>query len=304
MNPHIQKIQQELTHLTDPQHTHHIQEIQKHLQQITQTPPPPKYHATSQPQNQLGPTPNIHDENWPQAVDPTMITTTETTKQFRALQITQLLPPHHNHNTLDLGCGEGHTTKEIANTAKKVTGYDHTPHPNWQNQTKDNLILTTNKTTVQEQAPYDTIIIYDVLDHTTNDTPQNLLKWATTLLTPNGTIFLRTHPWTSRTGAHTYETHNKAYIHLALTTEEQIEQNIPQQPNQKITRPMAAYEHWIKEAQLQITDKKVKTTPIEPYITQHLLPRIIKINWNGNLDPNTAQKILTNTYIDYTLKKQ
>lgn len=264
----------------------------------------PKFYANSLPANELGPLPNIYDNNWPQAVDPKMIVSQdEEMKQFRALQVMSLINTQFDNKTvLDCGCGEGHVANEISHITK-VVGYDKKENKNWPKLTNNNLIFTIDKQIVTDNSPYDIIVLYDVLDHIESEDPEKLMKWLNNLLSKDGIIFVRTHPWVGRTGGHYYESINKAYVHLAITPDEAAKEGIKQkEPNLKIVRPMAAYEAWFKDAGLVIIDKKVKTVEVDDFFTDEIIDRMIKINW-GKIDIITAKKIMANHFIDYTLKK-
>jgi 2-polyprenyl-3-methyl-5-hydroxy-6-metoxy-1,4-benzoquinol methylase len=265
-----------------------------------------KLFSTSLSTSELGPAPKI-DSEWPAAVDQKMIVSaeSESDKQFRALQVANLIKvPMKDRVILDVGCGESHNASEIANTALKVVGYDVKRHPRWDTVNKKNLILVTDRNLVVDHGPYDLIILYDVLDHIVNEDPSELCKWVHSLLSKDGTVFVRTHPWTSRTGGHHYGSMNKAFLHLVLTPDEAVQAGIKiQEPNLRVVRPMAAYEQWFKEAGLTILDKKVKSSEVEPFFDDSIISRIVKINWSGGIDNNTARKILSNHFIDYTLKK-
>lgn len=262
--------------------------------------------STSLPASELGPIPKI-DTTWPAAIDQKMIVAaeSESDKQFRALQVANLIKiPIKGKVILDIGCGESHNASEMANTALKVVGYDVKKHHRWDTMDKKNLVLLTDKNSVIDHGPYDLIILYDVLDHIVNEDPSDLCKWACSLLSKDGTIFVRTHPWTSRTGGHHYDSVNKAFLHLALTPDEAVQIGVDiKEPNLRVVRPMAAYEQWFKEAGLNVLEKRTKTSEIEPFFDDSIISRIIKINWSGGIDNNTARKILSTHFIDYTLKK-
>lgn len=229
----------------------------------------------------------------------------EAEKQFRALQIVSLIKlPMQGKVILDCGCGEGYNANEMANSAVKVVGYDPKEDPHWAGRSKDNLVLTSNKQSVADHAPYDLIVLYDVIDHLVGEDPEVTLKWLTGMLSENGMMFVRAHPWTGRTGGHVYESANKAFIHLAMTPDELASAGLKvKEPNLRVVRPMAAYEHWFQDAGLEVEDKRVKTTEVEEFFSGPIMDRIIKINWGGKLEPDVARKILANHFIDYLLRK-
>jgi SAM-dependent methyltransferase len=229
----------------------------------------------------------------------------EATKQFRALQIVSLIKlPMQGKIVLDCGCGEGYNASEMANNATKVVGYDPKQDPNWAGRSKENLVLTSDKQAVADHAPFDLIVLYDVIDHVVGQDPEELMKWLAGLLSSSGQVFVRAHPWTSRTGGHVYETANKAFVHLTMTPDELAKAGLAvKEPNLKVIRPMAAYEHWFKAAGLEVEEKRVKTTDVEDFFSGPIMERIAKINWDGKIEPDVARKILANHFIDYALRK-
>jgi 2-polyprenyl-3-methyl-5-hydroxy-6-metoxy-1,4-benzoquinol methylase len=209
---------------------------------------------------------------------------------------------------LDCGCGEGYNAREMTNSAAKVVGYDIKEDPNWPGRSKDNLILTTEKPMVTSSAPYDVVVLYDVLDHLQGEDPEAFMQWISSMVVSGGRIFTRTHPWTSKTGGHFYETANKAWLHLALTPDELAKAGLTtKEPNLRIIRPMAAYELWFKNAGLTVEDKQVKAEEVDEWFTRNehnsLLQRIIKVTWAGTVDETVARRIMSNQWIDYLLKK-
>jgi len=267
----------------------------------------PKFYATSLSADQLGTPLDFTSSEWPEAINPNMIISSddESSKEFRALQILSLIKvPLEGKVILDCGCGEGYNSHEMANTAVKVIGFDLKEDAHWPGRSKDNLILTIDKAAVAEYAPFDLIVLYDVADHIVGEEPGDLFKWLSNMLSPEGTMFVRTHPWTSRTGGHLYETTNKAFVHLAFTPDELTKAGIKlDNSNQKIVRPMAVYEQWFKEADLVVQDKKIKVSEVEPFFSGEVMNRIIKINWEGKIEPDVARKIMANHFIDYILTK-
>lgn len=266
----------------------------------------PNLVAYSMPAKELGPIPDYQSNDWPAAVDDDMIIkkTSVAEQKFRALQIiNHIKEPLNDKKILDYGCGNGLVAAEASYSAKLAFGYDIKSDDLWLENDKPNLVCSTDPDLVKQNGPYDIIVLYDVLDHAIGQSPLNIVQMASELLADDGVIFIRTHPWTSRTGGHTYENINKAYLHLAITPDELSQIGIQIEPNQKIIRPMAAYELWFKEAGLSVIDKKTKATQVEQFFSDDIIDRIIKINWGGKLDRDTARKIMANHFIDYKLSK-
>jgi len=269
----------------------------------------PKFQvAQSVPANELGqlsvlPT----DSSWPQAVPQHLIVSNDVDdpakKHFRAVQMVGLMGiATAGIKVLDCGCGEGYTAAEIANNAADVVGYDPAESKSWGTFKKPNLKFTTQQDEVA-QKQYDFIILYDVIDHLEGQNPDEFLVWIASLLAPNGKVFVRCHPWTARHGGHLYEKLNKAYIHLALTTDELSKMGLRVPSNLKIARPLATYDNLITKAGFNIDTRKGQSEPVEKFFSGDILDRIIKVTWRGNIDHATALKIMTNEFIDYVLTK-
>ncbi len=266
----------------------------------------PNLSAFSVSAAELGPMPDYKLSDWPEAIDQKMIIKKDNKaeQKFRALQIiNHVREPLKDKKVLDIGCGNGYVAAEASHAAKFVLGYDIQEDPMWSDHKTNNLKLTTNIEHIKEHGPFDLIILYDVLDHVVATTPLDIIQMAGEALSEDGCIFVRTHPWTSRTGGHIYEQHNKAYVHLILTPDEMAREGIEIEPNTKIIRPMAAYELWFGEANLLVADRKSKTNLVENYFSDTIIDRIVKINWGNKIDFDTARKIMGNHFIDYKLKK-
>lgn len=265
----------------------------------------PNLTAFSVSASELGPMPDYKSADWPDAIDHKMIIKKDNKaeQKFRALQIiNHIREPLKDKKILDLGCGNGYVASEAAHSAKLSVGYDIIEDQMWSDHSSDNLILTTDLQKMKENGPYDLIILYDVLDHVVAASPVDIVKMARESLADGGCIFVRTHPWTSRTGGHIYEQYNKAFLHLALTPDEMAREGIEVEANTKVIRPMAAYELWFSEAGLSTIDRKSKTHLVENFFTDSIIDRIVKINWGNKIDYDTARKIMGNHFIDYKLK--
>ncbi len=263
--------------------------------------------AQSLPTDQLSPLPDINNDNWPQAVLPHLIISDKhpdatIKKQFRAVQMIGLMGVPTGARILDCGCGEGHVANEMANN-NEVIGYDITSSPIWNTLDRFNLTFTTSREIVTARKPFDFITLYDVIDHLEGVSPEEFLSWIISLLSENGKVFVRCHPWTSAHGGHLYETMNKAYIHLALTADEIAQAGLQPLPNLKIVRPLATYDKLIENAGFVINNRKGYSDPVPKYFSGELLDRIVNVTWRGAIDHETALKIMSNQFIDYTLSR-
>ncbi len=168
------------------------------------------------------------DNTWPEAAPSFLIIdpNSEDQKIQRAKSILSMIAPANSF--LDYGCGEGHCVK--ISTAQQAIGYDIRP-----NDVKN--CYTDWSKIVENQ--YEAILLYDVLDHLENESPQEVLKKLRTVLSPNGKIYIRCHPWTSRHGNHSYTNTNKAFIHLFDETAEQLPV--------KVKHPHHEYNEWLSD---------------------------------------------------------
>jgi len=258
------------------------------------------------PKVELGPVPDYTNDDWPKAVDLDLIVgEKETEKQFRATQVIELIGiPTDGMSVLDFGCGEGHVAHEISQTANKVVGFDKKRCDSWDDKVADNLFFITDDKIIKQHAPYDLIILYDVIDHMQGDHALTLKRLAQ-LLSDNGRFFIRTHPWTARHGSHLYEKINKAYLHLVVTPDETPD--IPWKEveyTHKITRPMGSYENWFKHAGLEIVSRDIQHVGAIEEFFDKLLDRIIAVTWNGIIDQDTAKKIMAIEFVDYILENK
>ena len=137
-------------------------------------------------------------DNWPAAVNPALICdpNSEHDKKERGIGIVELIIDQamtKDQKFLDYGCGEGHCVLAAPNSlgCGLAVGYDPKQH-NWPSE--DKTKFTTSYEEAASLGPYDSILIFDVLDHVENESPVDLLKKAADLLADKGKIYIRTHP--------------------------------------------------------------------------------------------------------------
>jgi len=238
----------------------------------------------------------INSNKWPQAVPSVLICKTDEDKVERAENILNLIVDDKNlikKRFLDFGCGEGSVVIAAKNRGAELSiGYD----PSLNDSTNDSL--TNNLDAIKQHGLFDTILIYDVLDH--SDDPVSILKTAFNLLSTEGVILLRTHPWTSRHGAHAYNTINKAYIHLFLNEDTLKSLGVTLDNKQKIIRPLGTYEKWIKAADLKIKHISEDRTKVDDIFVTNPLKGIL-MNKLSLTEWTTFQLELS--FIDYILTK-
>ena len=240
-------------------------------------------------------------DQWPEAVDPQLICQQHDDQDIneRAQGIIELIVKESlkNKRFLDFGCGTGH----VANVANQYgadvsVGYDLVDR-NWK---ADGAILTTDFDIVKSQGPYDVILLFDVIDHA--EDPENILGKCEEVLSDNGTIYMRCHPFTSRHATHLYHHFNKAYAHLVLS-EEELKELCPeasQESNYGSNSPIYTYNNHIKKANLKIEKRSDTKEEIEDFFMRPVIAKRISKNTQR---PNLPEFQMKLQWIDYVLKK-
>lgn len=221
----------------------------------------------------------IRSSDWPEAVDLNLVCdeNAEKDKLERAESICTLVLDnlHYGKNVLDFGCGEGHVVDFMSrHGAKKVIGYDiNNSFGNF-----EKAILTTNWDIVEKNAPYDLINVYDVMDHIENINQIEALILLKSVLSDNGRIHIRYHPFISRHGAHTYRHFNKAFAHLFLD-EEELKSFIPRDKmtfTHAITFPQTSYNKFAKIAGLKTQSSYITARSLEKFFYDIYLQDYVK----------------------------
>jgi SAM-dependent methyltransferase len=137
--------------------------------------------------------------------------------------------------------------------------------------------------------PYDIIILFDVLDHARD--PVSVLKECKEKLIPGGKMYVRCHPWCSRSAAHCGN--NKAYSHLVFTEKELNYLNVPYRwCNKDTIPPLEVYSEWFKSAGLKSTTVEVIRKTPEKLFYQNKIYELF---------PAEIRPYMDIQYIDYTL---
>lgn len=253
--------------------------------------------------------------DWPQAVNPNLICEldNEKEKEERANGIVELMIEENldGKKFLDFGCGEGHVAEVASrhNTSLSI-GYDIVNNENWSKRNGDNLEYTTHLNVVTSNAPYDVILLFDVLDHVAPydnlSAPQRVLGGVADILSPGGKIYLRCHPWTSRHATHVYHWLNKAYVHLIYTNEELENMGVnPGETTQKVVKPVATYRQWIQESGLEVDNERIVKEPVEeffksPKFSEKILKNVGKYGFSEGF-PEFQMSV---QFIDYIASKK
>ena len=229
----------------------------------------------------------LNSDEWPEALMSFQICdeNSEDDKMDRAEGIVDMLIEGklEDKKFLDFGCGEGHVAKYVSSQRSKISvGYDIEKSNNlkfvWEEK-QDNFLLTADFNKIQNEGPYDVILIFDVLDHA--EDPVSILKNAKSLLSDDGKIYLRCHPWCGRHGGHLYRQINKAFVHLVFNEKELVDLgiNLDKTIKNKVIYPIAEYEKYISDSELiKISMEIDSQDPEEFFSKNHLISERIKMN--------------------------
>lgn len=248
----------------------------------------------------------LESSKWPEAVNPNLICdrSSEQDKVERAVGIIELMVEQNltGKKYLDFGCGEGHTVAEAAKHGTALAiGYDRERNETWDRLGGENVSFTDKWVEVEAAGPYDAVVLFDVIDHTIGESPVQILEKVKSVLAPDGLIYLRTHPYTSRHGTHLYHKLNKAYLHLVFT-EEELATLVPDyvtEANAKVTLPMAQYAAVFTEAGLTQVSKRDITERVEAFFK---IPKIAERIMRKTGHKTFPEFQMSLQFIDYVLK--
>jgi len=224
----------------------------------------------------------IKSPQWPEAVPSDLICSdTEEDKQERAEGIIETFITTMPAKFLDLGCGEGHVVAAMSNRCQKAVGYELIQQGTLNWEAPEGYLLTTQIEKIQDNAPYDAILIYDVIDHIigsqNNSQLAPIMAQAKQYLQADGKIYLRAHPWTGRHGGHLYKKLNKAFAHFFLTKEEINTLGHEEELIQKLLHPIGTYNFLFNKMGLKVLTKS-EPKNIDPYFNQPIFQkRLAKI---------------------------
>lgn len=248
----------------------------------------------------------LFSDKWPEAVNPNLLCdpSDEMRKIERGRGVIELFVEDDLQGVkiLDFGCGEGHSALAAAQAkAQLAVGYDIVASTSWLNHQETNLLLTDKIDKVQENGPYNIILLFDVLDHLQNDLPVDVLKLAKSLLAPNGKIFVHCHPYISRHATHLYHDLNKAFVHLVFT-EDELRSIVPnskhEQANIGVTYPLKTYHDYFVKAGLKEVNKRETVQKVEPFFK---IPKIAERIMRNTGHTSFPEFQMSLQFVDYTL---
>ena len=257
----------------------------------------------------------LESDNWPKAVPDNQICdlTSEEDKRHRAKGIVDIILDRSldGKRFLDVGCGEGHVCEHLANysSPKVCVGYD-IERPDATLWASDSLNLVDDWVMVKDRAPYDVILLYDVLDHTYEGEVVPLLKRVKDVCAKDAVIFVRTHPWCGRHGGHLYHKTNKAFLHLIFTEVELIDMGFSVPQMQKVLHPQKRYGEWFNKAGFGSPKHHVvHEKPEEIFRESQVLRDRLRSHWSDSFDSRARifpEFQMAQSYVDYiiTVKKE
>lgn len=244
---------------------------------------------------------------WPEAVDPSMIcdVASEEDKFERANSVLDLYIEENikNKKFLDFGCGEGHIVIAAdENKASYSLGYDIADNFSADLKEKHPESFTTDWSVVENNGPYDIILMYDVFDHLEGESEEAVFNKIKEVLSPSGKLYIRMHPWTSRHGGHLYNECNKAFLHIALL-ENELTDFLGKKTEVKVNKhffPLRKYRDTIAKAEFKIITENVVSQELESIIRDSQVLEKIRRDYKF-IEKPTFQLGLN--FVDYILAK-
>jgi len=238
------------------------------------------------------------DTNWPLAVPEESIVRTKLQEITRAKMMASKLP-NISGKILDFGCGKGYLTEYYHDNQQEIIGYDPYPTPNeW--ETKNCTKFYSNWDNVIELGPYDSIVMYDVIDHIVDRPLIDIVNDIKLVMNKDSTLYVFAHPWTGPHGGHLYEFINKAYAHL-LINKEFLNSICPDRTKcVEILKPQSHYKT-LFEDNFKVKDKKAFNQPPNSWVVENLVPILLNEVFDNKTQQDQLIKIISLAGIYYQL---
>lgn len=301
----LREIKSSLDHLAKSQESQYLYELRKMMEEVVELkgqlrkyglPEANKYEKDLQLVREMA-----DDVLWPVAVQPELICDSEDKARQRAAAIMDIFVCEHlkGKKFLDYGCGQGHSVPEaMKREAAVAMGYDIRA-----DAFKADGQMTSSFSEVAKNGPYDIILLHDVLDHIIMIDPIQALVQAKSVLAPNGKIYIRNHPWSSRHGGHLYTQKNRAFLHLVMDEVELTRTGgLTFEHNIKVIRPLVTYKHWFETAGLKVKSEIAVRDAVEDYFTKPspVQERLTKI-WGDQYEMVSHMEV---SFVEYVLESE
>ena len=242
----------------------------------------------------------LFNDVWPEAIQTGDIPTADEL-ELRADNILDLIVIEwlEGSRFLDFGCGDGWVTTQSAKRKTKISvGYDI--HSTWKHEPIENLEFYNDFSKVEERGPYDVVLMYDVLDHMTEMNQVEMLNRVRQVLSADGRIYVRNHPWCSRHGRHYYHQINKSFAHVIFDSTEMLRIGgfTSQEGVVPLTKPIQTYRNWFSASDLRIVDERKIITQVPDFFKSPdntLIRDRLTTHW-GDEDPFVNMEIDFVTY--------
>jgi len=253
----------------------------------------------------------VESDIWPEAVPSALIVSDETKAKFRSKTIVRAYVGNVNgKKILDFGCGNGYCVREALSAGAAISvGYDIKSHDAWSEPQPSDLspamsepVLTTDFDEVLKYAPYDIVLVYDVIDHVEPNKIKDVISKILSACDFKTFVKVRCHPWTSIHGGHVYENLNKAYGHIFLSDEKLAEYQT--EYVNKIGRPLATYKKYFEEFTVLNTTSHRSTANnnLKNIMNDKSIVKLLESKFDGNKE--WQDNVLPIEFIDYLLSKK
>jgi len=207
--------------------------------------------------------------------------------------------PIEGASFLDFGCGAGWVAKQaLQRGAEVAVGYDLISSDSW---ARDKKVEFTNVFKDVAARQYDMVMLYDVLDHCQD--PEDLMRQVRSVVKPNGVVYVRNHPWTSKHASHLYKNGlNKAFIHLFLTWEELVDQGYTPEFTRQEKDPFPAYRWWYDSNDFKIQDERFHRNLVNEFFFSGDFKQLIMNE--QQLDQSNIERFFADMeveFVDYVL---
>lgn len=236
-------------------------------------------------------------ENWPVA-EKNLCGSSDSERYKRATAVLDQLVDVDiiGKNFLDLKCGTGDIAHAAAvKGARLAVGHDVQPMGWSRFSGTPRLILDSGENLLRSYS-YGVILLYDCLERCEN--PLDILRVASSLLSPQGSVYVRCRPWTSRHGFGDVRILNKAFAHLCLSESELASLGCTSLPMHRVSDP-SEYEEWFRQSGLEVRWSREIRRPVEPLFKTSLLANKIS---EALISGKFPEEQIAICYVDYALE--